>query len=261
MKWKLGKVTPRLKSKGLDTSDTSSYRPVTVLPTTSKLVERATQHQLLLFMESTGQLNSSNHAYRKFMSMTTMLMEIMDKLYQGAEENKVTLMMAIDLSAAFDCVDPDLLIEKLERYNIGVNARAWVRDYLTSRTQYVVIGTAQSRMKPVKVGVPQGSVVGPLLYAIHTNEMSEAVKDGGCEQEEHQDTQRLFGRQCRKCGVVSAFADDSMYTVSNKLREANQISILRSIDKLKMYFDNNKLAMNLPKTQLTETMIKQKCGK
>ena len=90
--------------------------------------------------------------------------------------------MAIDLSSTFNCVEKDLLLEKLQKYNIGQEARGWVEYYLSARTQYVVIGTVHSRMTAVQRGVPQGSVIGPLLYAIHMNEMMEVVNDRGCSQ-------------------------------------------------------------------------------
>ena len=104
--------------------------------------------------------------------------------------------MAVDQSAAFDGVEVELLLQKLQRYNVGLKARTWIRDYLTQRTQYVKIGTARSSMKEMKTGVPQGSVIGPILYAIMTNDMTETVKDRNCNMIEHQDTTNLFGKQC-----------------------------------------------------------------
>ena len=103
-KWKFGKVTPRLKDRGLDRLEVSSCTPVAVLSTVSKLVERAAQLQLLKFFEDTKQLNDSCHTYRQNMSTTTTLAEILDQLYQAAEEKKMSSMMIIDQSAAFDCI-------------------------------------------------------------------------------------------------------------------------------------------------------------
>ena len=113
MKWKFGKITPRLKSKDLSKLLTSSYRPVAALPTTWKLVERTAQKQLLNFMESMGQLYVSNHAYRKDFSTTITLIDILDELYQNTEERKITALMAIDQSIAFDCVNHEMLIDSI----------------------------------------------------------------------------------------------------------------------------------------------------
>ena len=166
MKWKFAKLTPILKGKELDKSSVSSYRPVAVLPTVSKLVELVAQLQLLGFLEDSRQINPSTHAYRSNYSTTTTLCEIMDNIYQGPEDKLITSVMTLDLSSAFDMVDHDLLLEKLVRYRIGAEARGWIQDYLQYITQYVMLGRAKSRMQAVRRGIPQGSVIGPLLYAI-----------------------------------------------------------------------------------------------
>ena len=203
MKWKMSQVNPRLKSQDQDRTCTGSYRPISLLPTTSKLVERAAQQQLLKFMEETQQLNISSHAYRKNMSTTTTLTDILDDIYQGADENRFMSLISIDQSSVFDVVDRKILLDKLQRYNIGLSARRWIESYLSNRTQYVVIGNAKSRMSSVTRGVPQGSVIGPLLYALLTNDITEAVKNQGCLNQEHQDDTKLFGSQCKKCGTLS----------------------------------------------------------
>ena len=112
-----------------------------IRPTLSKLVEQAMQQQLLKFMEETEQLNGSNHAYRYNLASTTTLTEILDEIYQGTEDKKMTSVMAVDQSSAFDCVSHQHLLQKLGRYNIGRGARDWLDDYLKLRTQYVVIGS------------------------------------------------------------------------------------------------------------------------
>ena len=139
-KWKIAKVTPRLKSKDLNRYETSSYRPVAILSTVSKLVERTAQQQLLGYLEDTKQLSGSNHAYRSLHSTTTTLIEIMDELFEGAEMKKKSSALLIDQSSAFDVVEHQLLLKKLKIYNVGRNALEWIEDYLTSRSQFVSIG-------------------------------------------------------------------------------------------------------------------------
>ena len=133
-KWKVSKVTPRLKSNDLNKFDVSSYRPVAVLSTISKLVDRTAQQQMLQFLEETQQMNSSNHAYRKAMSTTTTLTEILDILYQGVEDKKLSSLMVIDQSSAFDCVDHYTLVRKLRRYNIGTEVIMWIQHYQDNRS-------------------------------------------------------------------------------------------------------------------------------
>ena len=172
----------------------------------------------------------------------------------------MTELMALDQSAAFDAVSHDLLLEKLQRYKIGPEALKWFKDYLIQRIQYVVLGRAESHMETVDRGVPQGSVVGPLLYAIFTNEMSESVKVRGCQDQIHWDRSTLFGKQCRQCGVVTQYADDSTYSIGSRTHPRNQLMIKRSLTKIGKYLYDNQLVLNPGKTALSEVMIKQKRG-
>ena len=240
MKWKFAKISPRLKSNDLDKCSVNSYRPVAILSATSKIIERAAQLQLLYFLENTQQLNESNHAYRQTFSTTTTLTEILNNIYEGAENKMMTSLMATDQTAAFDTVNHKLLIEKLQRYKIGKEACDWIADYLRHRTQYVVLGRSKSIMKTVEHGVPQGSVIGPLLYAVYVNDLSEAVKNTDCENTVHAVRQKLFGTQCRDCGILTSYADDSTYTVGSRIRQDNQNNIIRALDEISKYLTDNK---------------------
>ena len=144
---------------------------------------------------------------------------------------------------------------------MGPNARKWIESFLKNRAQYVKIRTAQSRWRTVTCGVPQGSVIGPLLYATYVNDMSEAIKNPECKSEEHENNDDLFGTQCNKCGKLITYADDSTYHVSNKKREDNKLKIDNAVLKLQQYMNNNELCMNVGKTTVTEMMIKQKKGR
>ena len=106
-------------------------------------------------------------------------------------------------------------------------------------------------MEKITTGVPQGSVIGPLLYVIFTNDMSESVKRLGCLNSAHLDHSALFSKQCSDCGIISTYADDSTYTISHRKREDNQISLERSLDEISLYLNDNKLVINPPKTSLT----------
>ena len=257
-KWKFARIVPRLKSQELDKFSVNSYRPVAILSVTSKLVERAAQTQILKFFEDSNQLNEGNHVYRRIFSTTTTLTEILDEIYEGAEEKKITSLMAVDQTAAFDTVNHRLLIEKMQIYSVGENVRNWLADYLRQRTQYVVLGRAESEMKTVEHGVPQGSIIGPLLYAIYVNDLSEAVKRNECQDPIHLDRTKLFGRQCRKCGILISYTDDSTFTIGNRNRKDNEECMKRALKQIQEYLTDNKLFLNQPKTQLTEIMIQQK---
>ena len=260
-KWKFSRITPMLKSRECDRMDVSSYRPVSVLPSISKMVERSAQQQILKFLEQTKQLNASNHAYRTNLSTTTTLAEILDQTYENTESRKISNIMAIDSSAAFDCVNHEILLEKMEVYNIGEGVRNWTRQYLEQRTQYVVLGKDESRMSSVTRGVPQGSVIGPLIYAIFTNVTSEIAKKQDCRNQSHNSTENLFGKQCDICGIITLYADDSTYVTGSRKRENNLANLNRVLENMKEFLDDNQLAINMGKTSLIEQMVSQKKAK
>ena len=113
----------------------------------------------------------------------------------------------------------------------------------------------------MRTGVPQGSVIGPLLYAIFTNETSEVVKKADCTNPVHLDKSKLFGQQCTDCGVLVTYADDTTYAVNSRHRGCNQQSLIRTLGKMTEYLNENRLAINPPKTSITEFMLQQKKGK
>ena len=112
-RWKIARVFPLLKESDVNKLDLASFRPVSLLPTISKVVEMVAQQQLRDFMESLVQLNRSGHAYQKFLSMTTTIAEIADNMYQATEDRMITQMMTVDQRAAFDCLSHKILVRKL----------------------------------------------------------------------------------------------------------------------------------------------------
>ena len=154
-------------------------------------------------VHSTEHLNVNCHAYRQGLSTTTTLIQIMDELYGAADDKKVSSLMATDQYSAFDCVRHELLIRKLKMYKIENKALQWITDYLSYRSQYVSIGRAASTMRAVSRGMPQGLVLGPLLYSVYTNDITESVRDQDCQDPAHQVQEKLFGEDCEKCWCLS----------------------------------------------------------
>ena len=130
--------------------------------------------------------------------------------------------------------------------------------YLSHRTQYVVIGAQNSRMSAVSTGVPQGSVLGPLLYSMYTNEISEVIKDDLCTDPTHDEDNFLFTPNCHKCGIIPFYADDTTILHSSNSRSHNQYKIVNNLKLIKEFLNDNNLTINMSKTNLLEVMVKQK---
>ena len=243
-RWKIAKIIPLLKSNELDKINPASFRPVSLLGAISKIAERTVQVQLLNHLENTRQIHNNQHAYRKMMSTTTALLQTTDILYKAVEVRKVAQTMVIDQSSAFDGVEHYILLQKLKYYNVGQETIKWIKSYLERRTHYVSIGKHNSRMESVQSGVPQGLVLGPLLFMIYTNEFPEVVRDEKCDDPSHKQKSELFGEDCEICGCLPIYADDAVYIVANKDRQKNQEMIEDRLEKIKDFLASNRLAIN-----------------
>ena len=258
-RWKLAKVLPLYKGKNKDKTDSDSYRPICLLPVISKIVKKSVQIQSMEFMDSTKQWNGNNHTYKKGYSTTTTLLQITDEIIEACDRNEIVVAMGIDESSAFDCVDHTILCEKMRLYNYDKKTIDWMESYLGARTQYVSIGAHSSLMKPVGVGVPQGSVLGPLMFTLYINELPDIVNNHKqCMEEVHKDNSTLFNKNCTKCGSIPCYADDTTFVTSRNNRQDNQNELIDKFDRIKKFLNSNKLSVNSSKTTVIEIMMKQK---
>ena len=258
-RWKLARIIPLYKGKQKIREQPDSYRPISLLSVTSKIVERIVQKQLADYMTTTGQLNPNQHSYRADHSTTTAWTQMTDTIFEATDQNLIAAILAVDQSSAFDCVSHAILLRKLEKYGIGTNSLEWFCSYLSNRTQCVNIGTKYSNMKQVLNGVPQGSVLGPILYALYTNELPNVLKDNNnCQDPAHENNEYLFGENCRRCGTVLCYADDATMMTASRTRPENQIKLQEGLDKIDRYLVANRLAINRTKTCIQEIMIPQK---
>ena len=260
-KWKLAKVLPLYKGKGKDRNSPASFRPISMLPVISKIVERIVQHQLMRHMMNTGQLNTQQHSYRKTHSTTTALAEITDQLHQANDENLISCLLSVDQSSAFDCVSHEILLKKLEKYNCDVKTVTWFKNYLNFRSQCVQVGTKLSNFKSVSNGVPQGSVLGPVLYSIYTNELSSIISQAYNCQHSDGKSEFLFGNYCSQCGNITCYADDASLIFSSNSRNTNQIKLKEGLDIVSNFLFANNLRINRSKTTIMEVMTGQKRAK
>ena len=178
-------VTPLIKKEGLDPAIPKNYRPVSNLSFISKLVERTVAKQLNGFLShttDTRSLPSNQSAYRQFHSTETALIKVMNDLAIASDKGQVSLLSLLDLSAAFDTVDHAILIERLENtHGIRDVALKWFISYLSDRTQRVVIGENFSSLMALDSGVPQGCVLGLLLFLLYTADILDILHQHGLE--------------------------------------------------------------------------------
>lgn len=225
-------VFPRLKKVGADPADGSNYRPVSNLTFMSKIVERLVCRQLTTFLDRHKLLPDLQSAYRKQHSTETAVLKIISDILQAADKGKVTLLGLLDMSAAFDTVDHAILISRLEvSFGLRGTVLSWIQSFITGRTQAVHVGDDRSTVSDVLCGVPQGSVLGPVLFLLYTADVLNIVRN-----------HRLMGH---------SYADDtSIYLHADACSCAAQLlTVIACIDDICSWMSSNRLKLNMDKTQ------------
>ena len=171
--WKQARVTPIFKSG--DKSDVYNYRPISVLPVVSKIIERAVHNQLYMYLTERNILNPCQSGFRSKHSTNTTLLDVSDHILKNMNDGKATAAIFLDLKKAFDTVNHRLLIEKLKHIGIKDNTLNWFISYLSNRSQVVSINSSLSDSKCIDIGVPQGSILGPLLFIIFVNSLADCI--------------------------------------------------------------------------------------
>ena len=167
---KIAKVTPVYKAG--DSSDLGNYRPISILPCFSKILERIMYKRLNKYLQENKILYYKQFGFQAGHSTDHTIIQLVDQIYENFEENKYTLGVFIDLSKAFDTVDHEILLSKLETYGVKRNLLKWFKNYLTNRKQYVQINNNEKTVfENVICVVPQVSILGPLLLLIYVNDL------------------------------------------------------------------------------------------
>ena len=241
--WKTAKVIPLHKKD--ERTEPKNYRPVALLAITSKILERAIFNQLIEYLETNDLLHPSHHGFRKNHSTASALLQMNHSWIEALEDKEITAVIMLDMSAAFDLVDSSLLIQKLKYYGLQDCATSWLTSYLTDRQQCVYVDGTFSKYLPVEVGVPQGSILGPLLYILFSNDLPEAIHDHLPEHD-----QGFFNIHCHSCGGMCCFADDSTYSASSQNPGELKIKIDEKYKEISRYMASNRLVLNGDKTHL-----------
>jgi hypothetical protein len=223
--WKKGKIIPFFKSN--DPTSPNNYRPITILPIVSKVMEHIVHRQVYEYLQEHDLITSEQFGFRPKLSTSIALTQLTEEILHNLDNKLVTGAVFIDLRKAFDTVDHELLIMKLRNLGFSKSVINWFTSYLSSRTVVTSINNSTSSARPVTVGVPQGSILGPLLFLIFINDLPQCLNN---------------------CKSI-LYADDTLLYYSAKSTTELEAKINADLQSLSQWLNNNLLTLNYEKTK------------
>ena len=221
---KVAKLVPLFKLG--DDNTFNNYRPVSLLPQFSKILEKLFDRRLSAFVEKSAILTDSQYGFRSKRSTSLALIELIEKVTTSTDSKKVIVGVFLDLKKAFDTIDHSVLLQKLDYYSIRGLSHAWLSSYLENRKHYVCVNNVKSELLRVKCSVPQGSILCPKLFILYINDI------------------------CNISPVLNfiLFADDTnLFCTGSNIHTVCK-TVTCELDKLNCWFAVNKLSLKLSKT-------------
>ena len=223
--WKNATIIPIEKKPNAPTP--SDFRPISLLPLPGKLLERLVSNRMMNYLEDNKLISEGQDGYRKNRSTIKAISGLTDDVLDQAGEGKITAAVFIDFSKAFDCVNHNILLKKLANLGFSRSAVKWYQSYLTNRQQRTLANGILSKYQRVTCGVPQGSILGPPLFILFVDDMTEVVK---------------FSR-------TSQYADDTVVYLSSTNWQDISCKLNQDLDNLSQWCKLNKLHVNCKKTK------------
>ena len=223
--WKKGLVIPIPKTG--DPKRVENYRPISLLPLPGKILEKLVHTQLSFYLEENEILSNNQFGFRKQRSTSRAISQLLNQIYININKSVVTTAVYIDFSKAFNCVQHDTLLNKLSHLNLDPNFMMWTASCLTGREQRTLVNNIYSSCLPVPQGVPQGSVLGPLLYIIYANDIGDRIKNNG----------------------FTFYADDTVLYSKKRSLEESRVDLQKDLDGLANWCVDNEIYINIDKTK------------
>ena len=224
--WKRAKITPLLK--GGEQTNPMNYRPISVLCVLSKVLEKIVFKQVYKHLENNDILISSQYGFRPNYSTALALFELTENIRKAIDTGHVVALVTKDLGKAFDMLSHDILIRKLKYYGFSDTVIKWFSDYFHLRRQVTTVNGNESTASYVKHGVPQGSILGPLLFILYLNDLPRVVK------------------HCK----ISLYADDTCVYIASKDPQQLEEMLNEDLSSMCKWFSHNELLLNAKKCKL-----------
>ncbi|CAG4957224.1 unnamed protein product [Colias eurytheme] len=241
--WKVARITP-LPKKDI-VNDFKDLRAISILPVMSKIIERIVCNQLTKFIEKENILPLVQSGFRKGHGTATALAQVTDDIISNSDEGNGSLLVLLDFTRAFDCIDVEMMVAKLKYYGVSTNACKWFQSYLMYRKQYVIIQNGDNSERSVdrtlSRGCPQGSILSPLLFSIYTADLAKQIKNG----------------------KIHLYADDTQiyYPINTKDPKCLELQVNNDLEVINVWAKRNALLLNLSKTKLMILGTKTQCQK
>ena len=223
--WKTARAVPLYKNGQRNLA--GNYRPISVLPVISKIMEKILYDQLYNYLSNFNLLSDNQFGFRKFHSTATALLDCTNDWYTNLDRKMFNLVVQIDLKKTFDTVDHQILLRKLEIYGIKHHALALLESYLSNRNRKCQINGYLSSKKIIKCGIPQGSILGPLFFLLYINDLP----------------------QCLSKTKPRLFADDTNLTASGDSIPHLETAVNSDLENLRKWLIANRLTLNVAKTE------------